>query len=469
MNKAKADRVNNGNWNSRVRLNRQMLKEIYWWKTRIQCNQPIRATIQTPEACLTTDDSTKGWGASLLINFTQQEILFHGNWTDKWRLTSSNQRETAAVLIGLRCSQQYLLQNNIRALRIQTDSSTSAYNINRGAATVPLRKLADKILKEPKILHLQVSAVHISGKTNTVADSLSRLASSGDYTYLLIGEIGNVEDSLVLNLTPGQRITMDFEYLGKENSPFFIHQPQQFPQCYKKPHRRKFKPQQLHPFWPSQPWWPTLIAMTSRQLILGKSQEIFHPGDKMRKQQQHLPTCQMIITVIGETEEKDFLNGFEFWNREGNKWTDLLQVSDPEAVISNFVAQLKADDATNSNINNCKIAISMLFNMQGFSEEKINGQALKQIMKQPSSAMRKEHKEEPIYELDILIKHLQSKAQRLDQLPEMEFMGCVISSIMALTTLRLAEVHRATATPLPDGAWQLHTTISKTKIPKATI
>ncbi|KAA6382993.1 MAG: hypothetical protein EZS28_021477 [Streblomastix strix] len=181
MNKAKADRVSNGNWNSRVRLNRQKLREIYWWKTRIQCNQPIRATIQTPEACLTTDASTQGWGASLLINSTQQEILFHGNWTDKWRLTSSNQRETAAVLIGLRCSQQYLLQNNIRALRIQTDSSTTVYNINRGAAALPLRKLTDRILEESEILHLQVSAVHISGKTNTVADSLSRLASSGNY------------------------------------------------------------------------------------------------------------------------------------------------------------------------------------------------------------------------------------------------------------------------------------------------
>ncbi|KAA6370458.1 MAG: hypothetical protein EZS28_034016 [Streblomastix strix] len=159
----------------------------------------------------------------------------------------------------------------------------------------------------------------------------------------------------------------------------------------------------------------------------------------------------------------------EFWTREGNKWTDLMQVLDPEAVISNFVAQLKADEATNLNINSCKIAIGTLFNMQGFSEEKVNGQALKQTMKQPSSAMRKEHKEEPIYKLDILLKHLQSKAQRLDQLPEMEFMGCVISSIMAFATLRLAEVHRATATPLPDGAWQLHTIIRKTKVPKTTI
>ncbi|KAA6396848.1 MAG: hypothetical protein EZS28_007624 [Streblomastix strix] len=159
----------------------------------------------------------------------------------------------------------------------------------------------------------------------------------------------------------------------------------------------------------------------------------------------------------------------EFWTREGNKCTDLLQILDPEAVTSNFVAQLKADEATNSNINNCKIAIGMLFKMQGFSEEKVNGQALKQIMKQPSSALRKEHKEEPIYKLVILLKHLQSKAQRLDQLREIQFMGCVISSIMAFATLRLAEVHRATANPLPDGAWQLHTTIRKTKVPKTTI
>ncbi|KAA6363174.1 MAG: hypothetical protein EZS28_041299, partial [Streblomastix strix] len=61
------------------------------------------------------------------------------------------------------------------------------------------------------------------------------------------------------------------------------------------------------------------------------------------------------------------------------------------------------------------------------------------------------------------------KAQKMAQLPEIEVMGCVVSSILAFSTLRLAAVHRATATRLPDGAWQLHTTIRKTKVPKTTV
>ncbi|KAA6376359.1 MAG: hypothetical protein EZS28_028113 [Streblomastix strix] len=150
-------------------------------KKRIQDNQSIKATIQILEACLTTDTSKQGWGASHLINSTQQEILFHGNWTDNWRLTSSNQQETAAILIEKRCSQLYLQQSNVRALKVQTESSTTAYNINRNAADLLQRKLTNRILDESKILQLQVSAIHISGKTNTVADSLSMFISSEDY------------------------------------------------------------------------------------------------------------------------------------------------------------------------------------------------------------------------------------------------------------------------------------------------
>ncbi|KAA6401219.1 MAG: hypothetical protein EZS28_003263, partial [Streblomastix strix] len=66
-------------------------------------------------------------------------------------------------------------------MRIEIDNSVAAFNIQRGAAAVPLAKLTDRILQEDEALKIQISARHVPGKENTVADSLSRLETSGDY------------------------------------------------------------------------------------------------------------------------------------------------------------------------------------------------------------------------------------------------------------------------------------------------
>ncbi|KAA6332636.1 MAG: hypothetical protein EZS28_053252, partial [Streblomastix strix] len=102
-------------------------------------------------------------------------------------------------------------------------------------------------------------------------------------------------------------------------------------------------------------------------------------------------------------------------------------VKDPETVISNFITQQISVHATNANSNACRTAVGMLFWIQGFQGEKINGFALKQIMKKHLAAIRKKRKEEPIYKLDI---HLNSS-----------------SPLSPLTELRV--------TPLVEDAFQL--------------
>ncbi|KAA6386755.1 MAG: hypothetical protein EZS28_017715 [Streblomastix strix] len=156
---------------------------------------------------------------------------------------------------------------------------------------------------------------------------------------------------------------------------------------------------------------------------------------------------------IGEFEE--------FWMKQGKSWEDLMTVKDPEVVISNFLAQQDRSKSSDANTNACRTAIGMLFRIQGFQEKEINGFALKQMMKKHQYATRKKRKEEPIYKLDILLRYIQSKFEYIEQLSEQEHMGCVISSIMAFATLRLTEIHRASATRNEDDSWQLDTTVQK--------
>ncbi|KAA6376769.1 MAG: hypothetical protein EZS28_027703, partial [Streblomastix strix] len=123
------------------------------------------------------DASLDSWGATLKLQKLEEEIWFQGDWCKKWRLSSSNQRETAAVLCGLTRSERFLKRKQVTSLKIETDNSATSYNLNRGAAAASLRKLTDRILKIVEDLYIHIHSFHIQGKTNIIPDSLSRLAT----------------------------------------------------------------------------------------------------------------------------------------------------------------------------------------------------------------------------------------------------------------------------------------------------
>ncbi|KAA6311660.1 MAG: hypothetical protein EZS28_056082, partial [Streblomastix strix] len=122
LNKIKAWAALTRGWNSSVYLNMQVLKELFWWKTMIQKNRPIQATLISPQAILATDASKTNWGATLKMSHPDLEILFHGKWSSNWHLTSSNQREAAGILCALRRSETYLRERQIKSLKIETDN-----------------------------------------------------------------------------------------------------------------------------------------------------------------------------------------------------------------------------------------------------------------------------------------------------------------------------------------------------------
>ncbi|KAA6370893.1 MAG: hypothetical protein EZS28_033580, partial [Streblomastix strix] len=159
----------------------------------------------------------------------------------------------------------------------------------------------------------------------------------------------------------------------------------------------------------------------------------------------------------------------EYWEEQNKVKEDILAVQDPEAVISNFISFLKQHKATNANQIACRTAAGMLFRAIGQEEQKINGFALKQIMKKPSIAVAKELGEEPIWGFNKLLNYVKKKALNIQLLSEQELMGIFISVIMGYSTLRLTEKHRASAEKTDEGNWQLHTHIIKVKGYKATL
>ncbi|KAA6363176.1 MAG: hypothetical protein EZS28_041297, partial [Streblomastix strix] len=221
---------------------------------------------------------------------------------------------------------------------------------------------------------------------------------------------------------------------------------------------------------------PIMVAKTDgaiNQLCQsGKSVDVLKPGGRMGKAKKHLPPGELLAVRLEVTEERNCSNGYF---RKGNslmmQYNKLLidgiaftadtGKEQEKTVISNFIAQQISVHATNANSNACRTAVGMLFRIQGFQEERINGFALKQITKKPLAATRKKKKKEPIYKLDILLKHIQERAVIKQRLNEQEHLGCTIFSTIAFFTLRLAEIYRASVVKMEDNVWQLNTSIQK--------
>ncbi|KAA6358887.1 MAG: hypothetical protein EZS28_045587 [Streblomastix strix] len=115
----------------------QVLKEIFWWKSMVTRNKPIQATIALAQTAVATVENLTHWGATLKLQDPAQEI--------------------------------------------ETDNSTDAFNINRASAAVALAKLVDRTPEKAEVLNLQLHTFHNPGVTNRILDSLSRLATQGDY------------------------------------------------------------------------------------------------------------------------------------------------------------------------------------------------------------------------------------------------------------------------------------------------
>ncbi|KAA6403650.1 MAG: hypothetical protein EZS28_000825 [Streblomastix strix] len=342
----------------------------------------------------------------------QQQVrdMVLGDCNNHWRLTSSNQRETAAVLCGLLRSAPFLREQQVQSLKFETESSSTAYNLSRGAAATSPLKLNDRKLEVAEDLDLLIHALHIHGKENMIPDSLSRLGTSGDYSLK--------ED--ILQKVP------------------YLHPPiPLIQQTLNKLMKEKEQAWMILPNWPSQPWWPVLMKMTSRLIILGENADVSVPGGKMKKQKKHLPPGRMMAVILEVSKEKNNSDGFLI--------KEALQAL-PHKTSQTVGMKLEEDIVKDQG--------NMMNTGSGFKKEKINGVALQQIMKKPQAGMWKLIKEERVWNYDQLLRYIKGKSDQKMKLSEMEFLGIVIATINGYSTQSMFKRHDTSVTvifrPLED-------------------
>ena len=131
--------------------------------TFLRIPSPVR--VPPPAVTVWCDASLSGWGA-----FSSTDKIWSGRWDLNWRQSHINILELRAVLLVL---QDWEIQET--CILIATDNSTTVSAINkRGSPSTQVHEIATQLFNHVLLHRNFLTAVHIQGHLNVVADSLSR-------------------------------------------------------------------------------------------------------------------------------------------------------------------------------------------------------------------------------------------------------------------------------------------------------
>lgn len=163
--KDQALRLNKGNFDSSMELHYSLKEVLNWWVVNLPKTR--KHVLQSkPDFDLYTDSSTSGWGGVF------GEIQTGGFWSMEESKLHINVLELKACLLSLQSLCANLKNTHIR---IFSDNVVTVTYIDRMGGMKPdLNNLARDIWFWAMERHIWLSAAHIAGKDNLVADKLSR-------------------------------------------------------------------------------------------------------------------------------------------------------------------------------------------------------------------------------------------------------------------------------------------------------
>ncbi|KAL4225084.1 hypothetical protein ACF0H5_015778 [Mactra antiquata] len=267
------------NFNRTIKLSHRCKLEVMWWYDNVESKngKDIRPPIISRTCC--TDASLLGFG------FHDTTTATHGNgrWTAVESVHDINYLELLAMFYALKS-----LYNNLRDehISIQSDNVCAVSYINNfgGLQSVILDDLAKEIWNWCIVRNLYISAVHIQGVNNTIADHYSRVFSDSS-EWMLKQDIFNriCEQFLTpdidlfasrLNKRVHRFVSWFPDPFASYVDAFSISWYQFIPYLFppfnlvgkvlnKLVQDKVDKAILVFPYWPSQPWFPLLLNCLS--------------------------------------------------------------------------------------------------------------------------------------------------------------------------------------------------------------
>ena len=167
LDKIQALKENCGDFEKNCKLSNDSKEEVLWWKNNVS-KSGKHIGIPSPTFCITTDASKSGWGC---IFKTESA---NGNWTETEAEEHINVLELKAIYFGLK---SFFKSTKSAHIRIKSDNTTAIAYINSmgGVKSKDCLVIAKAIWIWAIDNDLHLSAEHIPGSKNVLADKASRV------------------------------------------------------------------------------------------------------------------------------------------------------------------------------------------------------------------------------------------------------------------------------------------------------
>ena len=160
--------ASNQNFDVIITLDHDSLEELHWWVSNINSvnGSPIRSP--APTLFITTDASMTGWRAVCESQRT------NGRWSDSERAQHINVLELKAAFLALK---SFLKNQSHKVVCLRMDNTTAVAHVNnKGGTHSPcLLALTLELWQWCLERNIMISAQHVPGKLNTIADLESRV------------------------------------------------------------------------------------------------------------------------------------------------------------------------------------------------------------------------------------------------------------------------------------------------------
>ena len=286
--------ASNQNFDVIITLDHDSLEELHWWVSNINSvnGSPIRSP--APTLFITTDASMTGWGAVCESQRT------NGRWSDSERAQHINVLELKAAFLALK---SFLKNQSHKVVCLRMDNTTAVAHVNnKGGTHSPcLLALTLELWKWCLERNIMISAQHVPGKLNTIADLESRVFNDSSEwkiapqiisPFLKGCEIDLFASRLSAQLPQyvswrpdpeavhADALTMDWApFKGYAFPPFNL-----IPAVLNKVSQDKADIILVAPIWTAQSWWPLLLNLLIEQpVLLPSSRHLLRdPADPQR-------------------------------------------------------------------------------------------------------------------------------------------------------------------------------------------
>ena len=271
------------------------VQEIKWWLHTIDGAFAYIKATPSVDYTIHTDASTQGWGACDEVD------VGNGRWSEEEKEMHINCLELLAVKFAIK---SFLpLHSNTRHIRIMSDNTTAISYINRqgGSHNMSLNDIAVDIWSLCSEYSTHVSAAHIPGKHNVLADVASRefhdaaewmLSPSifqnivekwGEPDIDLFASRLNHQISVYASWRPDPESTViDAMQISWFNKYVYLFPPFSmiWPVLSKLERDKVDRAIMIIPWWPTQSWLPRIMKKAMDEMVIS-SRDLLLPGTTM--------------------------------------------------------------------------------------------------------------------------------------------------------------------------------------------